>query len=200
MTNMMIPSNRRTSNFSGSGYKNRGKELGITTRINSLSFTDKELQEITRKMQESRRTLQKLDRIVKKTCKLPSNRARTIISKLFYGLMPKAILNYLPTAILEHLPPEEQNFLDTIAMLMRKNTNDTQEAALDIKNVMKMTEGMLNDLRVNFQKAKNENWDAKKLQACLANLAGIKINDEVQELLNQEYDFYLPEKEKKSEG
>ncbi|MBI2669654.1 MAG: hypothetical protein HYX20_00685 [Candidatus Yanofskybacteria bacterium] len=160
------------------------------------STTDNELKVIATKMRRSRETLQRIEKLVNKTFNLPSKSGHNFLSKLFYTVMPNMILDKLPGFVTRNLPPEELNYIHATEQLVRGYTNDVQAVIKKTRKAMEELNGTLIQLRANLQQAEEENWDAKRLQEHITQLAGFQTDEEVSGLLSAEFDRYLSDGEK----
>ena len=166
----------------------------VTRRIASTS--DRALQDNIKALGQSRKELEGLDKTLRRVLKLPSDKTRGALAKILHALTPQSLYPHLPERVVK-LVAEEYDVLELIERLMRSNLDNIQSALRNLAFTAQEKRMQLDELAGDLAKAKEEGWDAQRIQAYLADKAGIQIYEEVSDLLNREFNI-LPADEREA--
>lgn len=153
---------------------------------------NKEIQEHIKKLNAGKDELGRMDSLLRNQLLLPTSRVRHFVGSVTNRVVPKWLLPRLP-AVLMGVAASGVDVLETIEQLMRENINNTQEALRELASAAQRTFNEFTELNDDIERAQKENWDARELQAYIAERAGVAVYEEVAELLDNEFSSLAPE-------
>lgn len=160
----------------------------------SASGHDARLTEAAANIKDAAESIEQLDNQIREIVGAESGRGGIVAKVLNRLPLPEFILDLLPERLLKVMA-ENADVLEHIEYLLRRNVDTLQEAVSNIAEVSIMKEEDLKALKKDIGKAIAEKWDAQELQGYLAKRSNIKINQNVQKLLDKEFNV-LSEEEK----
>lgn len=151
------------------------------------SVNDSALRDALAALSQSHKRLIKMDSFIRKSLALPKDRQRGLLVRLISFMVPKTLYPILPQTLVERTA-EESDALVSVGSSMRRNVDNAQDALCELGSCASEGRQALNSLEADIRKAKEENWDAQRLQQYMADRAGIQIYDIIAKLLNFEFD------------
>ena len=163
-----------------------GKNADGVETYELSSRRDQELRNTLDSLKESKQEFEGLNDFLREALDVHPEKGRSFWAKAIALVMPRSSYRMLPARFLK-LMAEEADVLELIERLMRENINNLQGSARDMSIIGTQKYDELEELKTDIQKAKDEGWDAKKLQEHITQKAGIQIFAEVAKLLDKEF-------------
>ena len=157
---------------------------------------DRELQKDFQRIKDCRREFEELSGWLIENLDLPANKKRAAMVGFLKKFIPNGFYKVAPAKFTQWIE-EETNAVDMVEGLLRKNVGDVQDAVINLKNSAKAEEERLEDFAADIKEAESENWDAQRLHDYLNEASELHIHQDVQELLDENFDILPPEEKEK---
>lgn len=166
----------------------------LSREKNIRSASDQALQTNIAALEQSRGELGEIDAFLRKALNLPSERGRSLIARFLHFIIPQRFYDKLPDPLVKFVA-EEYDVLELIERMMRSNINNVQEALRNLANCAVEKREMLEELRRDIEKAREENWDAQRLHKYMLEKAQLEVLPEIEQMLSAQ-EALLPQEEK----
>lgn len=157
---------------------------------------DRDLQLNFQKIKDCRKDFEKLSEWLIENLDLPTNKKRAAFAKFLQKIVPGGWFEYTPDRLTRWVA-EETDAADMVEGFLRQNINDVQEAVKNLAESAILEENRLREFVADIETAESEKWDAQTLQDYLSKAVELKIDPEVQKLLDEGFDILSPDDKEK---
>lgn len=165
---------------------------GETAVYEFRSQQDPELKETFEKMKKTQTGLMEMNEFLRGALDIQPDQGRSFVARCLALITPRWMYPRMPAQLLK-LMAEEADALHLIHGLYRERINNHQEALRNCAKIGIKKQDDHEKLIGDLQKAKDENWNAQKLQDHMSAKAGIEVFDEVKKLLDDNFKLLSPE-------
>jgi len=154
---------------------------------------DREVREAIQAVALSKKKFAALDVWTRQIMNLPSrSKARNWLTGRLYSLVPNSFRQNLPDFVVKMIA-EEFDALEAGERRYRTIINDTQAGVKIIVSATNRKGEHLDVLMADIERARAENWDARKFHEYIFENAGIKIDPDISTLLDDKFNVLSPE-------
>jgi len=150
------------------------------------NLIDRDLQENIKTLTIVRNSFDKVDKMVRKAFDLETNRGKRWLARTMGYLTPKFLYEHMPEGMVTFIA-EEYDVLELIEHKMRDQINNAQASLRNIANCAVAKKQEINELRSDLEQAKREEWDAQQLHQYITEKAGILVDPEIEQLLDEQF-------------
>jgi len=175
--------------------------LARSSRSSSLqrtlrSSSDRALQDAIKNVARSKEEFVNLDKNIRQIMNLPRNRTRSWLAKGINWIVPKRFYPKLPTSVVKMIA-EEFDALEAGEGKYRDTVVGIQLGLKNLTHAVREKGEQLESLRTDVERAKAENWNARRLHEYILEQAEMEVDEEIAELLDDKFSV-LGEEEKES--
>ena len=150
------------------------------------NLIDRELQESINGLVAVRKSFDTVDKMVRKAFDLENSMAKRWLAQAIGSVMPKFMYDHLPQGVVTFIA-EEYDVLELIEHKMRDQVNNAQTSLRNIANCAVAKKQDIEELRADLEQAKKENWDAQQIHQYITEKAGILVDPQVEQLLDEQF-------------
>ena len=161
------------------------------------SKKDDSLQTMIATIKEMGHTVDETGKEIKDMLDIQTSWYHQKVARFMGWLLPNSMKGVLPKS-LQRIIAEDGEILEYMETLLRENVNNSQNAAVRAAECALTEEKKLDELKGDLKEVSEENWDAAELQNYIAQKSGIKIHEQVANLLAKEFSVLSDEEKEES--
>lgn len=174
----------------------RGGTIDLTPR-KALNLENKDFRTIVKRMANVRKQFESTEKMIRSVFGLEGNIAKRWLSKSLNRAIPKRWREKFPDTVITFIA-EDQDLIVFTEHRMRSQITEAQSCVKDLGDTAKGMKVAIRGQVAELKQARGEErWDAKRLQQLKNEKAGIKVDPEVEELLDDKLNILSPEQREK---